>query len=919
MAKIRVYELARELSIKNKELLDRLQDMDIPLGSHMSSLDEATVARIKDSLFGRTEDVVEETRVKKTVIRRRRKVVEKAPLPAEVVAQEEAAPVEATADAAVPEKDEEAEEPKPVEEPEKEPVPAQAKAPVKRRAKVKPAEVVKKEEEASAVAEEETPAVAEDEAPQEQAPEPTPVQVEALEKPAPAKVEKPEVKERAKPEKPKRKAARETPAKIIKLGEVPRPAEKAPSKEAAPARGRTAAGGAKRLAKVVPLPDKDAPAKKEKYKKGRKKKAADEEADRSFLKKKISFRKKAIVEGDDLYSRDTRLRKGRRGARGKATVRELKPQITVPKAIKRRVKIDDTIVLSDLAKRIGVKTSDMIAKLMAQGVMVTANQTIDFDTAALVAAEFDYELARAAFEEEKVLGGVDAVQEDPQAQVLRPPVVTIMGHVDHGKTSLLDVIRATNVTDHESGGITQRIGAYNVGLPGGRIVFLDTPGHEAFTAMRSRGASITDIVVLVVAADDGVMPQTVEAVNHSRAAEVPIIVAINKIDKDNADVERVQRELSELDLMPEAWGGDTIFVQVSAMNKVGIDELLEMILLQAEVLELKANPGTFAHGRVVEAKLDTGRGAVATVLVDKGTLHGGDAIVCGHHYGRVRAMLDDRGNKVEEAGPAIPVEVIGLSGVPSAGDEMVAVADEKKAKQVSLHRAQKQRAEELAQTSRLSLESLFERMRESEVRDLNLILKADVDGAIEALTDSLMKLSNDSVSINVVHKGTGAVTGTDVSLAKVSDAIIIGYNVRPSANVRALAGEENVDIRYYDVIYDVINEVKDAIVGMMPSTFKEEVVGSAEVREIYNIPRVGSIAGCYVAEGRVERGQHARLIRDGVVYYNGKVNSLRRFKDDVREVQTGFECGIGIENYNDIKQGDVIECYMVEEIKPALD
>jgi translation initiation factor IF-2 len=547
--------------------------------------------------------------------------------------------------------------------------------------------------------------------------------------------------------------------------------------------------------------------------------------------------------------------------------------------------------------------------------MATVNQTIDFETAALIAGEFDYEVERASFEEETIL---KQETDDPEKMAPRPPVVTIMGHVDHGKTSLLDVIRKTRISESEAGGITQHIGAYHVRTGKGQIAFLDTPGHEAFTAMRARGAQVTDIVVLVVAADDGVMPQTTEAINHSRAAEVPIIVAINKIDKQNADPEKVKRELAEIGLTPEDWGGDTIYVNVSAKEAEGIDELLEMILLQAEVLEFKANPDKLASGHVVEAKIDSGRGAVATVLVREGTLHTGDPVVCGMHYGRIRAMLDDQGHQLESAGPSIPVEIIGLSGVPMAGDEFLALKDEKNAKQVSEHRQQKQRSKELAQSSRLSLDKLYERMQEGEVKDLNLIIKADVHGSIEALNDSLTKLSNDEVNVNVVHSATGTIAESDISLATVSNAIIIGFNVRPSPKVQSLANEENVDMRFYNVIYDVIKDVKNAMVGMMASTFKEHVMGTAEVREVFQIPKIGNIAGCYVTDGKMERGQKMRLLRDGVVIFEGKNSSLRRFKDDVKEVQTGYECGIGIENFNDIKVGDTIDCYYLEEIRPEI-
>lgn len=564
----------------------------------------------------------------------------------------------------------------------------------------------------------------------------------------------------------------------------------------------------------------------------------------------------------------------------------------------------------------GIKSGEMIKKLMDMGVMVTVNQVIDFETAVLVAGEFGYELEKASFAEESFLG---TEKDEPGKLTQRPPVVTIMGHVDHGKTSLLDVIRKTNVTEIEAGGITQHIGAYNVSTNKGQIVFLDTPGHEAFTAMRSRGAMVTDLVVLVVAADDGVMPQTIEAINHSKAAGVPIIVAINKIDKASAEPDRVQRQLSEIGLVPEEWGGDTIYVKVSAKQNEGIDELLDMILLQAEMLELQANPHKHARGHVIESKLDSGRGPVATVLIHEGTLHAGEAVVCGVHYGKIRAMLNDRGVQIKSAGPSIPVEILGLSGVPVSGDELFAIEDEKDAKQVSLHRIQKQRSKELAKTSRLSLEKLFEKMQKGEVKELNLVIKADVHGSIEALKDSLSKLSTEEVKINVIHSATGTITESDVSLASVSEAIVIGFNVRPSAKVEELAHEENVDIRYYNIIYNVIKDVKDAIVGLMASTYEERILGRAEVREVFQVPKVGVIAGCHVTDGKIERAQLLRLIRDGIVCHEGKISSLRRFKEDVKEVQNGYECGIGIENYNDIKIGDIIECYFLEEIKPELE
>ncbi|MGA6925685.1 MAG: translation initiation factor IF-2, partial [Desulfosarcina sp.] len=700
-----------------------------------------------------------------------------------------------------------------------------------------------------------------------------------------------------------RKGKKESPAKIIKLPATPvvLPASDRPAAPAAPSSVETT----------------DTPASaKDKKKKGWRKKAADNDEVR-FTKKKGGFRKKEIVEGAALYSGKMRGRKGRKGGRLKAMPVGQKTQITTAKAIKRRVKVDETIVLAELAKRMGIKANEMIVQLMGMGVMATVNQTIDYETAVLVAGEFNYEVEKASFAEDAILKKTE--EDDPSTLVPRPPVVTIMGHVDHGKTSLLDVIRKTRVTEGEAGGITQHIGAYHVETEKGVIAFLDTPGHEAFSAMRSRGAKVTDIVVLVVAADDGVMPQTVEAINHSKASGVPIIVAVNKMDKPGADPDRVQRELSEHGLMSEAWGGDAIFVMVSAKQNTGIDELLEMILLQAEILELKANPNKLASGHVVEAKLDSGRGPVATVLVQEGTLRAGDSIVCGMHYGKIRVLQDDLGRTVESAGPSMPVEIVGLSGVPMAGDELVALADEKDARQVSQHRTQKQRSKELAKTNRLSLEGLFEKMQKGEVKDLNLIIKADVDGSIEALRDSLVKLSNDEVSINVVHAATGTITESDISLAAVSNAIIIGFNVRPNAKVQELAAEENVDMRFHNIIYNVIKEVKDAIVGMMESIFEERVLGRAEVRQTFHVPKIGTIAGCHVTDGKIQRGQLMRLLRDGIITYEGKNSSLRRFKDDVKEVQAGYECGIGIENFNDIKVGDVIESYYLEEIRPEVE
>ncbi len=858
MAKVRVYELARDLNMTNKVLIAKLHDLDIEVKSHMSALEEEVITTIKSSLFGAKEETVEETRIKPTVIRRRRKTVKAEEVePPEAEAQEaDAAATEA--DAAAEEVDQEA----------------------------APEEVAEEVTEQAAVKE---PKKADE----------------------PVAEEKAAAQEVAKKPKARKK---EVSAKIIKLPIKP-PEKPLKEKKAKP-----------KKAKVEPLPAREAvgelspkgdelqPSGKKKRK--RKKKYEESEVDKKFLKKKISFRRKAVVEGADLYGAGYRPRKQRKLGKGKKPAGGQKTQITVAKAIKRRIKIDEAIVLSELAKRMGIKAGEIIKFMMTMGSMATVNQTIDYDTATLIANEFEYEVERASFEEETLL---KQETDDPAKLIPRPPVVTIMGHVDHGKTSLLDVIRQSRISEMEAGGITQHIGAYLVNTEKGQIAFLDTPGHEAFTAMRARGAQVTDIVVLVVAADDGVMPQTNEAINHAKAAEVPIIVAINKIDKQNADPDKVQRELAEIGLTPEDWGGDTIYVKVSAKEAEGIDDLLEMISLQAEVLELKANPDKLATGHVVEAKVDSGRGSIATVLVREGTLRAGEPVVCGMHYGRTRAMLDDRGNQIESAGPSIPVEIVGLSGVPMAGDEFFALKDEKNAKQVSEHRQQKQRSKELAQSSRLSLDKLYERMQEGEVKDLNLIIKADVHGSIEALNDSLTKLSNDEVNVNVVHSASGTIAESDISLATVSNAIIIGFNVRPTPKVQALANEENVDMRFYSVIYDVIKDVKNAMAGMMASTFEEQILGTAEVREVFQIPKIGNIAGCHVTDGKIERGQNMRLLRDGVVVFEGKNASLRRFKDDVKEVQAGYECGIGIENFNDIKVGDTIDCYFLKEIRPELE
>lgn len=600
-------------------------------------------------------------------------------------------------------------------------------------------------------------------------------------------------------------------------------------------------------------------------------------------------------------------------SRGRKPKKMILPQSTQPmKAAKRKLRVEEAIRVGDMAHQMGLKSSEIIKILFNLGIMATINNALDIDTATLVAAEFDYEIEKVGFSEDTYL--VPVTGDAPGELMTRPPVVTIMGHVDHGKTSLLDAIRKTNVTGGEAGGITQHIGAYHVTTKRGEIVFLDTPGHEAFTSMRARGAQVTDLVVLVVAADDGVMEQTREAINHSRAAGVPIMVAVNKIDKEAANPDRVLRELAELGLQAESWGGDVVVSMVSAKTRQGLDDLLELIALQAEVLELKANPNKPARGHIVEAKLDKGRGPVATVLIQEGTLNQGDAFVCGVFSGRVRALFNDQGRKVKSAGPSMPVEVQGFEGVPEAGEEFVSLTDEKAARRIAEARAVKQRERELAKESRVTLETfLSRRVDAQEALVLNLVLKADVQGSLEAITEALRKLSTEKVRIEIIHGGAGSISETDIMLAAASDAIIIGFNVRPTAKVKEVAEQEHVDIRFYDIIYKLVEEIKSAMAGMLAPVKREVYLGQAEVRDIFPVPKVGNVAGCHVSDGKVTRNAGVRLLRNGVVIYTGKITSLRRFKDDMKEVLKGYECGMGLENYNDIKIGDIIEAFETVE------
>jgi translation initiation factor IF-2 len=867
MSKKRVHELAKELGLENKDLIAHLERLGITVKSHASTLEDHEIERIREDLQATSPRQVVEERIKSTVIRRRtvRTAVEESPEEKEEKPEAE----KAEREAAGAKKAKEAGEEKP------EAQPASA------------AEEVERKTERAEAAVPESPAPPDKEPAAEAKPvQPTPVAPPAKPKTPPVILPvRPPMMSRHKITRPDEK--KEGPAKApAKPGEViaPPPAEKIVKKEFEKPKKR-----GKGTVEVLIGDEKEVPRRK-------------------ILERKIEKKLKRV---DD--DRDVVIGKWRED-RKTAPVRMKKTEITTPKAIKRRIRVGDTITTGELAKRMGVKAGEVINKLMGMGVMATINQSIDFDIATLVASEFSFQVERAEVEFEDSMLKPEASGENLKP---RAPIVTIMGHVDHGKTSLLDAIRQTNVIEGEAGGITQAIGAYHVHINDRDIVFLDTPGHEAFTAMRARGAQVTDIVVLVVAADDGVMDQTVEAINHSKVAGVPIIVAINKIDKPGADPEKIKQALTEHGLLSEQWGGDTIFSEVSAKKKIGIEELLEMILLQADVLELKADPNTAARGIIIEAKLDRGRGPVATVLIQQGTLREGDAFVSKTESGRVRAMINDQGRRVKEAGPAMPVEVIGFSSVPQTGAEFICVEDEKKARNIADYWIRKTREKELSASSKITLEQLYQKIKEG-VKDLNVIIKADVQGSIEAISDALHKLSTEDVQLKTIHSSTGAISETDVMLASASNAIIIGFNVRPDARVSELAAQEGVEIKLYDIIYNVIADVRAAMEGLLEPEYKEVVQGRAEVRELFKVPKVGIIAGCHVTDGKITRTAGVKLVRDSVAVFDGKILSLKRFKDDAREVLAGFDCGIGIEGYNDIHVGDVIEAYTTETLERKL-
>jgi translation initiation factor IF-2 len=901
MSKVRVYDLAKEFGLKSKELAEKLIAMGYPVASHSSSVDEDMATDIRKKILGEGVAVTADGRIglrsrpaepapaKGTTVIRRRSRAEKeeaARKQEEVEAQALEAETEAM-EARVQEQLRDLEMPPPAEEPEEAEIETSAEQPVP----------------GVAAGEEEPPVEAADEAGAMPAGE--------TEEGAPPADQAQTAEEGAAEE-----AARPKPlARVVGRVVIPMPEKRPKPVARRPVRPARPAGG--------PPVGLDVPAPKDEAgrvdAKGKKKTKRGGPGDDDLGKKGAKGARKGR-ERVDFIGDDGDVLRPRKGKKKKDAARkELAAQVVAEtRAIKKRIKVVATISVGDLAKRMGVKASEVIAALMKLGVLATLNQALDVETAALVAADFGYEVEQAMTEELEVEALQEQEAEAGGEALPRPPVVTVMGHVDHGKTSILDAIRKTDVVAGEAGGITQHIGAYHVQGPAGDLTFVDTPGHAAFTEMRSRGAKVTDIVVLVVAADDGVMDQTKEAIAHSQAAGVPIVVAVNKIDKDGADPERVKRELSDFGLIPEAWGGQTIYCETSAKKGLGIENLLESIQLQAEILELSADPSRKARGTVIEAQLHKGRGPVATVLVQEGTLRPGDNFVAGIYSGKVRMLVNERGEQVQEAGPSIPVEVQGLSGVPQAGDEFIVLTDEKMAKSVASSRQLKARETELAAASKVSLDNLFEKMAEQEVKELRVVLRADVQGTLQAFGQAAENLSTDAIRVRSLHEGTGSITENDIHLAAASDAIIIGFNVRPSVKVKELADREGVDVRSYDVIYHALEDIEKAMKGMLEPTFEERVIGTAEVRETFSVPKIGTVAGCSVIAGKMERNARVRLLRDGVVIYTGRLGSLRRFKDDVKEVLTGFECGIGIENYNDIKIGDHIEAFVLDEVEATL-
>jgi translation initiation factor IF-2 len=653
------------------------------------------------------------------------------------------------------------------------------------------------------------------------------------------------------------------------------------------------------------------------------KKIEEQEAEETKLKKKGILKRKVVIKEEDLYTyrrqkaRPMPVRKDRRERAEERKEEEDKRAELKP--ARKIVKVGDEIQIGEFAKRMNVKAQDIIKKLLPLGIITTVNQNVDFDTAYLVGTELGFEVEKIISIEEEFLAREEEGKENEMNLQMRPPVVTIMGHVDHGKTLLLDTIRHSKVAEQEAGGITQHIGAYVVDVNGKEIVFVDTPGHEAFTAMRARGARVTDIVILVVAADDGVMPQTIEAVNHAKAANVPIIVAINKIDKQNANIDKVFKELAELGLVPEEWGGSTLFAKISAKKKEGIKELLELIILQAEMLELKVNPDMRASGIIIESELDKGQGPVGTVIIQEGTLKIQDPFIAGTMFGRVRAMIDDKGKRIQKAPPSAPVLVVGFQDVPHGGDRFIVTTEERYARELSRYRQEKLREREIAKSSRTTLEELYSKMGKTEKTLLNVIIKADVRGTIDAIKEALKKLSNALVEIQIIHGAAGAITETDVNLAMASGAIIIGFNVKPIGKAQSLAEQEKIEIRTYSIIYNMIDDLKKAMEGLLEPKVVETDIGKAEVRKVFAVSKIGTVAGSYVLEGKITRNAMVRVMRNSTNLFTGKTSSLKRFKDDAREVQSGYECGISVEGFNDLQEGDILEFFVQEKEKQTLD
>jgi translation initiation factor IF-2 len=895
MSKKRVYELAKELGIDNKELISRLEKLGIAVRSHSSTLEDSDIQKIQHELLsGEAREMVEH-RIKSTVIRRRavRPPVEE--VKPEVV--QETVPVKPEKkqkDVAVPRAKVIPQEPvsqvvTPVEPVSPKIVPEETtRVEVTQQEKT----VIKKKEEPATKVAEPAPAV----------PKQPEKKIKPIDKETPSTILSPPVTVGAEelPERKEKDVALSPQLPKEAVVEIKREVPKKPELK---------------VIKEAVHPQVEKPVKPDVERHKIKGKKTIEVVMEEPPARKKAFIKKLVDKKDRRDEKDREDRPSRwREAKKQAVIKMKKTVVTIPRAIKRRVWIGDAVTVGDLSKKMGVKASEVINKLIGLGLMVTINQSIDRDAATLIAGEFGYQVESvdSDYDESMLKAQAPSGNLKPRA-----PVVTIMGHVDHGKTSLLDAIRQTNVMGGEAGGITQAIGAYHVHIKDRDIVFLDTPGHEAFTAMRARGAHVTDIVVLVVAADDGVRDQTIEAINHAKVATVPIIVAINKMDKPGADPGRIRQVLTDYDLLSEDWGGNTIYCEISAKKIQGIEELLEMILLQADIMDLKADPDRPARGVIIEAKLDRGRGPVATVLIQEGTLKEGNAFVSKTEYGKVRAMIDDQGRRVKEAKPSMPVEVIGFSGVPQVSAEFISVDDEKKARSIGEYWIRKERERELSISTKITLEQLYQKIKEG-VKEFNVIIKGDVQGSIEALTEALNKLSTTDIKLKIIHSSTGTITETDVMLASASNAVIIGFNVRPDGRVSDVAEQEGVEIKLYDVIYDIIGDMKAAIEGLLEPVYREVVQGRAEVRELFKVPKVGTIAGSYVTDGKITRNSNLKLVRDGVLIYDGKLLSLRRFKDDVREVTLGYECGIGIEGFNDIRVGDFIESYVQERVERKL-